>query len=678
MQNAVKVVQVGLGCDPTGFTAPLNAVISLCLIIKELRDQIKANKEQSICLIERVSLLQATLVELKDNPQKISQQLLDNLRLLDNLLKNICEFLKQYCTRNWFKKIFNAGSDSNSFNDYTRQLQDLITQLNLGINVALFHNQAQDRIAAEKDRQIIVENQKTILELQQIELYYPEQLDKQGSAIKLLLNQGLYSVGEQLNNTVSELKAELAKNDKRLLQAIGAINVGVEGLAQGLEVLRVDEKAGFDALSLQLASMRKKLDEALRQSSSEKRLIDPEWFIPLYEIKLEAEPFAKGNFGHIYKGEFNHEQVAVKILSKFESPDEKQFYHEVKIMSRLHSRYIARFYGASITKQQAIIVMTYYENHSLLDYIRSPKGQQLGWLEKQKLMLDICYGLAYLHKQGIIHRDLKSANILIDKNGNAKITDFGLANAVKFSVTSIGGKSLELDWMPPEYWQQTKLIAASDIYSLGVILLEIVTGKPPMRVNQSGLTREQNNMRSSILSTEIAAEFKSLVTDCLSYEASNRPNIEIIIARLNAIVLRPASPGGEEYYKQGVTHQEQKVFTEALVCYENARRKNYFKAHTGVGFLALQGLGCVQDKEKALFLFKQGAEAGHTRAMINLANMYGYGDGVDQDYKLAYEWAKRAWDIGDDNGKPLYEKFKTRYEAFKTSGPKYAGVTYKP
>ena len=657
----------------------IQQVIQLCQTIINLYLQVKANREQSNRLIERVRSVQTTLQDLPCKEKKISQQLVNNLSLLDKLLKRIHEFLNQYCQRGWFKRIFNVGSDADSFADYNKQLQDLISQLNLSVNVAIFCDQAKDRHAEQLDHQVIMKNQQAILELQQIAIYQPEQLEKHGSHIELLLQQGLYSIEGQLGKAVTELKTELARHDKRLLQAVGAIHADIGGLAQGLDALRLDEKAEFDALRLQMFSLRKHFYTALRQQppAVEKPLIDPKWIIPLYDIKLEPSPFATGSFGHIYRGEYAHEPIAVKVLPHFEDADAKQFYHEVGIMSRLHSNYIARFYGAYVVDGQAAVVMAYYENGSLYDYLQR-KGQQLDWPTKQKLMLDICYGLAYMHQQKVIHRDLKSANVLIDERGLAKITDFGLASALKMSVGTIATRSQALDWMPPEYWWQEKLTTASDVYSLGVILLEIVTGKPPMLINQSGLTREQNSMRSSILPTETAPEFKSLVTDCLNYEASNRPNIESIITRLKAIVLRPASPSGEEYYKQGVAHQEQKVFTEALICYENARRKNYFKAHTGVGFLALQGLGCVQDKEKALFLFKQGAEVGHTRAMINLANMYGYGDGVIQDYKLAYEWAKRAWDTGDDNGKPLYEKFKTRYEAFKTSGPKYAGVTYKP
>jgi|GEM_PF-5027169 hypothetical protein len=663
-----------------GMISDVQQVIQLCQTIINLYQQVKANREQSNRLIERVRSVQTTLQDLSCKEKKISQQLINNLSLLDKLLKRIHEFLNKYCQKtSWFKRIFNVGSDADSFADHNKQLQDLISQLNLSVNVAIFCDQAKDRQAEQLDRQVIMKNQQAILELQQIAIYQPEQLEKHGSHIESLLQQGLYSIEGQLGKAVTELKAELVRHDKRLLQAVGAIHADVGGLAQGLDALRLDEKAEFDALRLQMASLRKHFYTALRQQPQavEKPLIDPKWIIPLYDIKLEPSPFATGSFGHVYRGEYAHEPIAVKVLPHFEDADAKQFYHEVGVMSRLHSNYIARFYGASVTDGQAAVVMAYYENGSLYDYLQQ-KGQQLDWPNKQKLMLELCYGLAYLHQQNVIHRDLKSANVLIDENGLSKITDFGLASAVKMSVGTIATRSQALDWMPPEYWRQEKLTTASDVYSLGVILLEIVTGRPPMRITQSGLTREQNNMRSSILPTNIAPEFKALVTDCLNYESSNRPNIEIIITRLKAIVLRPVSPSAEEYYKQGVAHQEQKVFTEALVCYENARRKNYFKAHTGVGFLALQGLGCVQDKEKALLLFKQGAESGHTRAMINLANMYGYGDGVTQDYKLAYEWAKRAWDTGDDNGKPLYEKFKTRYEAFKTSGPKYAGVTCKP
>ena len=694
MKTAINFGQFAVAADPSGITAPLKAVLDICEKIIELRDQIKANKEQSICLIERVNLLHKTLTELKrtelkrtelkSKPNKINQQLLDNLYLLDNLLNSIREFLNQYCQRNWFSKIIHAGSDSSSFEDYTKQLQDLISQLNLGIDVAMFCNQDLDRVAAQADRQIILKNQKTILELQHIALYYPEQLEKQGSTIKSLLQQGLYSIEGHLGNAVTELKAELARHDKRLLQAIGAIYADVGSLGQELEALRLNEKAEFDVLRLQIASMRQHFDVALQQQT--KPLIDPKWIIPLYEIKLELEPFAKGSFGHIYKGEHNHEQVAVKVLPKFENMYLKQFYHEVEIMYELHSEFIVRLYGSSITHQHAIIVMPYYHNGNLYNYLQE-NYYKLNWAAKHKLMLEVCYGLSYLHKKGIIHRDLKSANVLIDKQGSAKIADFGLAVSLKTKIDGVAEKSQAIDWMPPEYWQSEELTFASDVYSLGVILLEIVTGKPPMTINRNGLTKEENSRRTIDLPASISSNFKNLLIDCLSYETNSRPNIENIITRLNSVVLQvelpvctsqylitkgvsesllvgsiPGSRDGSNDFDQGQRFYQDRKYVEALTYYKMAKEKGFFKAYAAIGCLGLSGKidSCSMKPKEALYLFKEGAERKDPRAMFNYARMHvGDKEGIPANHHIALQWAERARDAGDSNGQKLYEYLKS-------------------
>ncbi len=661
-------------------------LVSVCALIIKLKHQIKANREQASRLMRRVELLQQSLDMFKG--RKVSSQLNANFIALLKLLHEVSDFIKEYSEEtSWFVRIYKTGSASESFKDFTERLHLSVSQMNLSVNIERFTYQADDRMAASSDADLIKANMSAIIDLHQIARYQFAALKQQGGEIEGVLKCGLYQLGDQvgavkdvvvrenrrLHAAVTDFRKELAKRDKRLEHKLDDLQDGMGGLVEVVGGLKVQVGGNQDAIMLQLLSMRRHMENLENPDSADKPLLDPQLQIPLEEISLELEPFAQGGFGVLYRGVYVEETVAVKILPKFEPGDAEQFYREVKIMSRLRSKYITQFYGASVVDGQAAIVMSYKEGRDLNVYLKGKS--ELDWQQKDQLMQDIVSGLCYLHSQNITHRDLKSANILVDDQGHTTISDFGLALASQISVQTIQKRSAAWSWMAPEYWQGN-LDFKSDIYSLGVILLEIVSQQPPIEIPNTGITSSLNQTRIASIPNECPSELGALIIDCLEMDAGLRPSAKDILARLKEVEYRPKSPPPEILYKMGAEAQKRGNMENAYALFQRSDQKGYFKASTSLGLFRLQGLGVVPvDKLAALTLFKIGAKAGHVRAMVNLANMYGYGDGVELDYKQAYKYAKKAWDAGDSASEELYKKFKTRYEAMQSQQPHYVAYS---
>ncbi len=147
--------------------------------------------------------------------------------------------------------------------------------------------------------------------------------------------------------------------------------------------------------------------------------------INFQELALEQE-LGRGGFGVVYKATYRHNDVAVKqLLSNDISADSAQeFETEVQFMAKLHSPNIVHFYGYSLSPNRCI-VMEYMSNGSLYSVLHSNKP--LEWPLRLQIATDAAKGLAFLHHENILHRDIKSLNVLLDNSYKAKLTDFGLS-----------------------------------------------------------------------------------------------------------------------------------------------------------------------------------------------------------------------------------------------------------
>ncbi|CAL5343091.1 unnamed protein product [Camellia sinensis] len=198
-----------------------------------------------------------------------------------------------------------------------------------------------------------------------------------------------------------------------------------------------------------------------------------------------ANKIGEGGFGSVYKGLLSDGTViAVKQLSAKSKQGNKEFVNEIGMISGLQHPNLVKLYGCCVEGNQLILIYEYMENNCLS---RALFGRdaicklKLDWPTRQKICLGIARGLAYLHEESrlkIVHRDIKASNVLLDKEFNAKISDFGLAKLYEDDNTHISTRVAgTIGYMAPEYAMRGYLTNKADVYSFGVVALEIVSGK---------------------------------------------------------------------------------------------------------------------------------------------------------------------------------------------------------
>ncbi|RVW79024.1 putative LRR receptor-like serine/threonine-protein kinase [Vitis vinifera] len=197
-----------------------------------------------------------------------------------------------------------------------------------------------------------------------------------------------------------------------------------------------------------------------------------------------ANKIGEGGFGPVYKGQLsNGTLIAVKQLSSKSRQGNREFVNEIGIISGLQHPNLVKLYGCCIERTQLLLVYEYMENNSLARALFGAETSVpiLDWATRQKICIGLARGLAFLHEEStlkIVHRDIKAANVLLDGDLKAKISDFGLAKLNEEENTHISTRIAGTrGYMAPEYALWGHLTDKADIYSFGVVALEIVSGK---------------------------------------------------------------------------------------------------------------------------------------------------------------------------------------------------------
>ncbi|KLL05030.1 MAG: serine/threonine-protein kinase sepA-like [Mycoplasmataceae bacterium RV_VA103A] len=203
------------------------------------------------------------------------------------------------------------------------------------------------------------------------------------------------------------------------------------------------------------------------------------WRVSLTNEKPALERLiGKGGYGEVYRGKWKSQDVVVKKLylsfgDVFQN-DINDIMNEVNILKSLRNKYIIQYYGAYFDNQELLVIMDHAENGNLTKFINDNKNKEQDWNFNNELIKQMTLGLVYIHQQNIIHRDLKSMNILLTNNYQVKISDFGLSRtkiiSSSYSKDSVKGT---LRWMAPEIIKEKNFSEKSDIYSLGMIIWEI-------------------------------------------------------------------------------------------------------------------------------------------------------------------------------------------------------------
>ncbi|TYK27871.1 putative LRR receptor-like serine/threonine-protein kinase [Cucumis melo var. makuwa] len=215
-------------------------------------------------------------------------------------------------------------------------------------------------------------------------------------------------------------------------------------------------------------------------------------YFSLRQIKTATNNFdqtykiGEGGFGPVYKGVLSDgTPIAVKQLSAKSRQGNREFVTEIGMISALQHPNLVKLYGCCIEGNQLLLVYEYLENNSLARALFGKCAEEhrlhLDWPTRMKICLGIAKGLAYLHEESvlkIVHRDIKATNVLLDKNLNAKISDFGLARLDEEENTHISTRIAgTIGYMAPEYAMRGYLTDKADVYSFGAVALEIVSGK---------------------------------------------------------------------------------------------------------------------------------------------------------------------------------------------------------
>lgn len=205
-----------------------------------------------------------------------------------------------------------------------------------------------------------------------------------------------------------------------------------------------------------------------------------------YEIVREL---GRGSTGVVYLGfdPYINRPVAIKMaLSQLpqnkeeESRLRKLFFNEARVAGMLDHPYILPIYDADVDKNQFYLVMEYIDDGGTL--VKYCKIQNLLSIKKVlEIVFNCCKALDYAHRRGVIHRDIKPSNIMVTKDMNIKIGDFGIAQIVKTEITQLTGFVGSPRYMSPEQTKEEELTNHTDIFSLGVVMYELLTGKPPFQ-----------------------------------------------------------------------------------------------------------------------------------------------------------------------------------------------------
>ncbi|RIA05449.1 hypothetical protein BRARA_K00270 [Brassica rapa] len=279
-----------------------------------------------------------------------------------------------------------------------------------------------------------------------------------------------------------------------------------------------------------------------------------------------SNKLGQGGFGTVYKGKLHDgKEIAVKRLSTSSVQGKEEFMNEIKLISKLQHRNLVRLLGCCIDGEEKLLVFEYMVNKSLDTFLFDLKKKlEIDWPKRFNIIQGIARGLLYLHRDSllrVVHRDLKVSNILLDEKMNPKISDFGLARMFhgKQHQDSTGSVVGTLGYMSPEYAWTGTFSEKSDIYSFGVLMLEIITGK---EISSFSYGKDGKNLLSyaweswsetggvNVLDEDLA-DYDDSVNPvevgrcvhigllCVQHQAIDRPNIKQVVSMLTSTMDLP-------------------------------------------------------------------------------------------------------------------------------------------
>nr|GMD88622.1 U-box domain-containing protein 35-like isoform X1 [Ipomoea batatas] len=335
---------------------------------------------------------------------------------------------------------------------------------------------------------------------------------------------------QRLEDARSAEEAALALAEKEKAKCKAAIEAAEA--AQRLAELEAQKRINAEMKAMKEADEKMKVLDKIAKNDFRYRKYAIEDIEAATENFSGSRKIGEGGYGPVYRSTLDHTEVAIKVLRPDAAQGRSQFQQEVEVLSCIRHPNMVLLLGAC--PEYGCLVYEYMANGSLEDcLLRRNNTPPLPWQLRFRIAAEIGTGLLFLHQtkpEPLVHRDLKPANILLDRNFVSKISDVGLARLVppnvadsvtQYRMTSAAGTFCYID---PEYQQTGMLGIKSDVYSLGVMLLQIITAKPPM-----GLT---HHMERSIEKGTFADMLDPAVTDWPVEEALKYAKMALRCAEL--------------------------------------------------------------------------------------------------------------------------------------------------
>jgi len=325
----------------------------------------------------------------------------------------------------------------------------------------------------------------------------------------------------------------------------------------------------------------------------------------------ESLIIGKGGFGTVFKGVLpDNRIVAVKKSRIIDANQIEQFINEVVILSQINHRNVVKLLGCCLETEVPSLVYEFVSHGTLFEYIHYTKDKinNPTWETRLRIAAETAESLSYLHSSAsipIIHRDVKSTNILLDDNYTAKVSDFGASKLVPLDQTEIATVVQgTLGYLDPEYMQTHQLTEKSDVYSFGVVLAELLTGDKPLDFNRPEETislamhflfcLKQDKLfeaiQVGILNDDNKGEIKEvaiLAAKCLRLRGEERPSMKEVAMELDGIRLKEKHPWNDTELNFG---ESQRLLHEASSSFYDETGDSYNLGYSGYDSLKDQPL----------------------------------------------------------------------------------------
>jgi alpha-tubulin suppressor-like RCC1 family protein len=330
---------------------------------------------------------------------------------------------------------------------------------------------------------------------------------------------------DQIHSKITDLEQNLQEKDLKLRELTN-------------EVEEIKKRESFSL------SKDNKSSKSSTKSLEYTRGFDNTFEISLEEIEFDTDSdVGKGTFGEVKRGLWRKEAVAVKFLKEelANSVDNiKSFVEECNMLKNLRHPNILLFMGACTKGPYYFVVTEFCENGNLFELLHQHRSYQLSWEDRRRIAIEIAQGMNYLHtfNPPILHRDLKSMNVLLDSYLQVKIADFGSTKFLEVHMTKQKGT---FQWMAPEVIKYSSYTEKADIFSYGVIMNELAARSPPyLGVDKHKVAEyvsSKPNYRPSIPKGTPAA-FAELMQKCWDSNPEKRPSFSDIIDSLTKMKLK--------------------------------------------------------------------------------------------------------------------------------------------